>query len=130
MCIRDSSNDLTKVFTSANDLGHSLTSRIKALDREISNVNSTLLFVSDVQLLKNNISQTQYAIEKGDWDLAANCIHIINHKLSPKLVNGKFALVTIPSSEIPELPAPTVKKWTEQLTQEFQTRFNLSLIHI
>lgn len=118
------SNDLTKVFTSANDLGHSLTSRIKALDREISNVNSTLLFVSDVQLLKNNISQTQYAIEKGDWDLAANCIHIINHKLSPKLVNGKFALVTIPSSEIPELPAPTVKKWTEQLTQEFQTRFN------
>lgn len=118
------SNDLTKVFSSANDLGHSLTSKIKSLDQEINNVNSTLLFVADVQLLKNNINQTQYAIEKGDWELAANCIHSINHKLSPNLVNGKFALVMIPSSEIPELPAPTIKKWVEQLTLEFQTRFN------
>lgn len=118
------SNDLTKVFTSANDLGHSLTSKIKALDQEISNVDSTLLFVADVQLLKNNINQTQYAIEKGNWELAANCIHVINHKLSPNLVNGRFALVMIPSSEIPELPAPTIKKWIEQLTEEFQTRFN------
>lgn len=118
------SNDLTKVFTSANDLGHLLTSKIKALDQEISNVDATLLFVADVQLLKNNINQTQYAIEKGNWELAANCIHVINHKLSPNLVNGRFALVMIPLSDIPELPAPTIKKWIEQLTIEFQTRFN------
>lgn len=117
-------NDLTKVFTSANDLGHLLTSKIKALDQEISNVDATLHFVADVQLLKNNINQTQYAIEKGNWELAANCIHVINHKLSPKLVNGQFALVMIPLADIPELPAPTIQKWIEKLTVEFQTRFN------
>ncbi|KAM9889962.1 hypothetical protein OXX69_012707, partial [Metschnikowia pulcherrima] len=45
------SNELTKVFAAANDLGHSLTSKIKALDSEIENVNKTLAFVTDTQAL-------------------------------------------------------------------------------
>lgn len=118
------SNDLTTVFTSANDLGHSLTSKIKALDQEIGNVDATLAFVSDVQSLKNNINQIHYAIEKKNWEVAAQCIHTINHKLSPSLVNGRFASVVIPSSDIPELPAPTLERWISQLTEEFQRSFN------
>lgn len=118
------SNDLTTVFTSANDLGHSLTSKIRALDQEIGNVHATLSFVSDVQQLKNNIKQTHYAIETKNWELAAQCIHTINHKLSASLVNGKFASAVIPSTEVPELPAPTIAKWTTQLTEEFQRSFD------
>lgn len=118
------SNDLTKVFTSTSDLGHTLTSKIKALDQEIGNVESTLAFVSDVKTLKNNINQTMYAIEKKDWEQAAQCINTINHKLSPTLVKGQFASVVIPSSDIPELPAPTIQKWIGQLTEEFQNLFN------
>lgn len=118
------SNDLTKVFTSTSDLGHLLTSKIKLLDQEIGNVDATLSFVSEVKTLKNNINQTLYAIEKKDWEQAARCIYTINHKLSPNLVDGQFASVVIPSSEIPELPGPTIKKWIAQLKEEFEKLFN------
>lgn len=118
------SSDLTTVFTSANDLGHSLTSKIKALDQEIGNVNSTLEFVTDVQTLKNTINQIQYAIDKHNWESAAQGIHTIRHKLLPNLVDGKFASVVIPSSDIPELPTPTIDRWIEELKDQFQQLFN------
>lgn len=117
------STELTRVFTSANDLGHLLTSKIKALDEEIGNVGTTLSFVADVQKLRNNIGQIQYAIDNKDWVLAAQCIHTINHKLSSNLVNGKFASAVIPSADIPELPGPTIEKWITQLRDELQTLF-------
>lgn len=118
------STKLTRVFTSANDLGHSLTSKIKALDEEIGNVGATLSFVSDVQTLRNNIGQIQYAIDNKNWVLAAQCIHTINHKLSPNLVNGKFASAVIPSTDIPELPGPMLTKWIAQLRDELQSLFD------
>lgn len=118
------STQLTKVFSSANDLGHSLTSKIKALDQEIGNVDAALSFVSDMQTLRNNISQIQYAIDNKNWELAAMCIHTINHKLSPNLVNGQFASAVIPSTDIPELPGPTIDKWIAQLKTELQTLFD------
>lgn len=118
------SSALTQVFTSANDLGHSLTLKIKALDQEIGNVDATLAFVTDVQTLKNTINQIQYAIDKQNWEMAAQGIHTIRHKLSPKLVDGKFASVVIPSSEIPELPTPTIDRWIDELKDQFQHLFN------
>lgn len=117
------SNELTKMFGSADDLAASLTAKIKSFDTEISNVDATIEFVTGVQTLKNNIQQTQYAIEKGNWELAANCIHYINHDLDKGLVHGKFASVVIPTSEIPELPGPTVLLWTAHLCKVFQERF-------
>lgn len=118
------SNQLTRVFSDANDLGHSLTSKIKALDQEIGNVNSTFQYVSDVQALRNNIKQTQYAIDNQDWESAARCVHSIKHELSPDLVNGKFATAVVPSADIPEYPGPLVEKWIELLKGTFQDLFN------
>ena len=74
------SNKLNGIFSGANDLGHKLTYKIKSLDQEIGNVNKTLEFVNDIQLLKNNINQANYAIEHKNWELAAQCIHTINSK--------------------------------------------------
>lgn len=118
------SSHLTQIFTSANDLGNSLTSKIKVLDQEIGNVDATLAFVTDVQTLKNSVNQIQYAIDKKDWEMAAQGIHTIRHKLSPSLVTGRFASVVIPSSEIPELPTPTIEKWIAELKEQFQQLFN------
>ncbi|ODV70170.1 COG4-domain-containing protein [Hyphopichia burtonii NRRL Y-1933] len=120
------SNELNNIFSSANNLGHSLTYKIKSLDLEIGNVNKTLNFVTDIQTLKNNINQANYAIEHKNWILASQCINTVNNKLDNKLVNGEFASVVIPSTDIPELPNVTVKKWTEQLTEVFQNNFNES----
>lgn len=117
------SSEMTQLFSSANDLGHSLTYKIKSLDQEIGNVKNTLDFVTDIQSLRNNINQASYAIEHRNWELAAQCIHTIVAKLPEELVDGKFASVVIPSTDIPELPTVTVKKWIEQLTEEFQRRF-------
>lgn len=114
------STEMTLLFSAANDLGHSLTFKIKSLDQEIGNVKQTLNFVSDIQALKNNINQASYAIEHKNWELAAQCLHTITSKLPPELVNGNFASVVIPSTDIPELPSVTVQKWIELLTEEFQ----------
>lgn len=120
----DNSSDLKNLFSSANELGHSLTYKIKSLDHEIGNVDKTLQFVTDVQTLKNNINQANYAIEHKNWTLAAQCINTINNKLDNKLVTGRFASVVIPSTDIPELPQITVEKWINQLTDTFTTCFN------
>lgn len=118
------SNDLTRVFMAANDLGHSLTSKIKVLDHEIDNVNKTLSFVSDTQSLKSNINEIKYTVEKLDWEQAARCIHHIKHNLNPHLIDGQFASAVVPLSEIPELPGVTIDKWVSQLTEEFTKLFN------
>lgn len=75
------SSKLTSIFSQANDLGHKLTFKIKSLDQEIGNVNKTLDYVTNIQLLKNNINQANYAIEHKNWELAAQCIHTINSKI-------------------------------------------------
>lgn len=118
------SNQLTHVFTSANDLGNSLTSKIKSLDQEIGNVNAAYAYVSDVQTLRSNIKQTQYAIDHQDWELAAKCVHCMKHELSSDLVNGKFASAVVPSTDIPEYPGPKIKQWIELLKTTFQDLFN------
>ena len=121
----ENSNQMLSIFESANDLGNSLTTKIKSLDQEIGNVKSTLNFVSDIQLLKNNINQASYAIESKNYELAAKCISKIS-KLDPDLINGKFASVVIPSTDIPELPARTIEKWVDSLTDIFKKNFEVA----
>lgn len=118
------SNQLTKVFSSANDLGHSLTSKIKSLDHEIGNVNATWAYVADVQTLKSNMKQTQYAIEHQDWEKAAQCIHCMKHELRSELVSGKFASAVVPLTDIPEYPGPKIEQWIEMLKTKFLDLFN------
>ncbi|CAI5756453.1 unnamed protein product [Candida verbasci] len=116
------SNELIRIFHHANDLGHNLTFKIKSLDYEINNVNETLKFVENIQLLKNNISQAHYAIESKNWNLAANCIKKIK-SLPKELVVGKFASIVIPSTDIPELPQVTLESWISKLTDVFKSEF-------
>lgn len=119
-----SSEELSLLLSSANDLGNTLTFKIRSLDKEIGNVNKTLALVEDLQSLKNNIDQANYAIETKNWELASHCIHTINTKIDSKVVNGKFAAVVIPSTNIPELPNKTIAKWTKELKQVFHTNFD------
>lgn len=115
---------LTEVYTAAHDLGHSLTAKIRALDQEIGNVDRTLRFVAEAQLLRNNISQTHYAVAKRDWEQAARCIHTIKYRLSAAMVDGQFARAVIPLAEIPALPAAQVQEWVALVTAEAQALFN------
>ncbi|EMG50659.1 Golgi transport complex subunit, putative [Candida maltosa Xu316] len=117
-------NKLTNIFSGANDLGHKLTFKIKSLDEEIGNVNKTLEYVNNIQLLKNNINQANYAIEHKNWELAARCIHTINSKIPSELISGKFASVVIPSTDIPELPTVAISNWIDKLTIVFKEQFN------
>lgn len=119
----ENSGDLTSLFGSANDLGMSLTYKIKSVDEEIRRVDNMLAFVKNTQLLKNNINQANYAIEHSDWEVAAKCINVINSNLTKEFINGKFASVVIPSADIPELPEVTIKKWIVQLVSIFKTKF-------
>ncbi|RKP32329.1 COG4-domain-containing protein [Metschnikowia bicuspidata] len=118
------SNQLTQVFSSANDLGHSLTLKIKALDQEIGNVNRAHEYVAKVQTLRGHIKRIQYAIDKQDWETAAKCVHYIKHQLLPALLNGRFASAVVPSAEISEYPGPKIELWIEELKTIFQDLFN------
>lgn len=120
----NSSNDLVQLLSSANDLGHPLTFEIKSLDKEIDSVKKTLDFVTSTQLLKNNLNQANFAIEHGNWVLAAQCIYNIKTRLPPSLVNGKYASVIVPSADFPESPGTTIDNWIAILTKRFQQGFN------
>ncbi|KAJ9109400.1 hypothetical protein QFC19_002151 [Naganishia cerealis] len=119
-----SSGELSLLLSAADDLGNTLTFKIRSLDKEIGNVNKTLALVEDLQLLKNNINQAYYAIETKNWELAAHCIHTINTSIDEKVITGQFSSVVIPSTDIPELPQKTISKWTKELTQVFQINFD------
>ncbi|CAK9435374.1 uncharacterized protein LODBEIA_P01010 [Lodderomyces beijingensis] len=114
---------LLNIFAAADELGHQLTFKIKSLDEEIGNVNKTLKYVEDMQLLKTNINQISYAIEHKNWESAARCIHTIQTKIPKELISSEFASVVIPSTEIPELPQMSIAKWTDQLTEVFKSQF-------
>lgn len=116
------SNELLNIFQVANDLGNSLTFKIKSLDEEIGNVNETLNFLLDVQVIRNNISQINYCIEHKDWETASKCIHDVR-KISPLIVDGKFSSSVIPSTDIPELPADSIDTWCKKLTEVFKEGF-------
>lgn len=117
------SSQLSKLFSSANDLGHTLTIKIKSLDLEINKVKDTLNFVTNIQLLKNNINQAFYALDHNDWETAAKCINTIKREVPEELINGEYASVVIPSTDIPELPAVTLSNWKAQLASTFQEKF-------
>ncbi|ODV76647.1 COG4-domain-containing protein [Suhomyces tanzawaensis NRRL Y-17324] len=118
------SNELNRIFETANTLGHSLTLKIKSLDQEIESVEKTLEFVQNIQELKTNINKAHYALEHGNLEVTAQCIHNVNSKLSKELINGKFASLVIPSTEIPDLPEAILDKWSRDLTRVFVQRFN------
>ncbi|CAK7891055.1 conserved oligomeric Golgi complex subunit 4 [[Candida] anglica] len=118
------SDQLSQLLSSANDLGNTLTYKIKTLDSEIQKVKETLDFVTNIQTLKNNINQANYALEHKNWTLAAQCIHNVHSKEFEEIINGKFASVVIPSTDIPELPHVTLGQWKEQLSKEFERCFN------
>lgn len=118
-----SASQLNSIFESANSLGTSLTTRIKSLDVEIENVNSTLSFVNDINTLKTNINQANYAIENGDYKTAALCVNRIL-LLDSVVVNGQFASAVIPLQDLPHLPAEILKIWIDKLTTTFQQKFN------
>ena len=121
--IKNASN-LSRVLANADELGHSLTYKVKSLDQEIGNVNDTLNYVENIQLLKTNINQINYAIEGQKWELAAQCIHTINTKIPLELINGKYASSVIPSTNVPELPEVCISNWIKQLVVIFRKQFN------
>ncbi|KAI5954084.1 COG4 [Candida margitis] len=117
-------SSLTQVLATADELGHNLTYKIKSLDQEIGNVNDTLDYVENIQLLKSNINQINYAIEDHNWELAAQCIHTVNNKIPRELVHGEYASAVIPSTNVPELPQVSIENWAKQLVVVFQKQFN------
>ena len=87
--------------------GHKLTFKIKSLDQEIGNVNKTLDYVTNIQLLK--ITSTKQIMplntKIGNWPLN---VYILSIQKSSELISGKYASVVIPSTELPELPTVAI----------------------
>lgn len=117
-------NDLITMFSNSNDIGSSLTVRLKSLDREIARVEETTDYVSKTKLLKNNINQAVYALEHNNYELAANCLHTIKLEVPQLLIDGQYAINVIPSTDIPELPQPMIEKLTKQLIDIIKTKFD------
>ena len=116
------SSKLTSIFSQANDLGHKLTFKIKSLDQEIGNVNKTLDYVTNIQLLK--ITSTKQIMplntKIGNWPLN---VYILSIQNPSELISGKYASVVIPSTELPELPTVAIANWIDKLTQVFKKKF-------
>ncbi|CAH6723221.1 conserved oligomeric Golgi complex subunit 4 [[Candida] jaroonii] len=119
-------DDLIKLFGNSNDLGNLLTIELKSLDKEISRLNEAKTFISNTKLLKNNINQCVYALEHGNWELAAKCIKTIRSEIPQDLITSDYATLVIPSTDIPEYPEVVLNKSIDQLTGIFETKFNES----
>ncbi|EGV60123.1 Golgi transport complex subunit 4 [Yamadazyma tenuis] len=117
-------NDLITVFSDSNNIGSTLTYKLKALDKEISRVTQTSEYVSSTKLLKNNINQAVYAMEHKSYQLAANCIRTIKTKVPDSLIDGDYAASVIPSTDIPEFPRVVIDNLVKQLIEVFKVQFD------
>ncbi|EDO14557.1 hypothetical protein Kpol_284p4 [Vanderwaltozyma polyspora DSM 70294] len=115
-------NSLTNVSNS-NNIAKNINFDISKIDNEKHLVNKTLSFLSDIKILKNNISIIFYALNEKNYELAAKSINEIR-KLPPKIINSKFASKVVPSGEIPDEPSILVDRWCDELTQLFKDKFN------
>lgn len=114
---------LRRLFLRANDLGHSLTSKIKRLDAEIGRVQRTCAYVGHVQVLRNNLNHAFFALEHRDYAAAARCIHTIALEVPPALITGRYAAAVIPLADMPRPPHDTLVAWRRDLTATFEAQF-------
>lgn len=105
-----------------NNTTSAIHSNIESIDLQRALIKKTLLFLTQVRSLKNNISLIHSALQSHDYMVAAKAINEVR-ALPAFLIDSQFVKKVVPSSEIPEIPRILLDEWCTKLTQLFKARF-------
>lgn len=101
-----------------------ISSAVKRLDQEQSNVKATLQVVEQVAELKACVLGVHGSMgAPQDWETAAGYIHRAS-KLPDDVVNGAFAEEIVPTAEVPDPPRVTLDAAAESLCALFLREFD------
>ena len=101
-----------------------ISSAVKRLDQEQSNVKATLEVVEQVAELKACVLGVHGSMgAPQDWETAASYIHRAS-KLPADVVNGAFAEEIVPTAEVPDPPRVTLDAAAESLCALFLREFD------
>ncbi|EPY52088.1 transport complex subunit Cog4 [Schizosaccharomyces cryophilus OY26] len=96
--------------------------KIKVVDREQNRLKECLLYVRQVRDFKECLIELNRAMQRQHWEKAADFVHRANCT-SSSIIQGKFALAVVPTSEQPLAPTETLHEVIESLHALFQREF-------
>ncbi|KAH7058818.1 COG4 transport protein-domain-containing protein [Macrophomina phaseolina] len=100
-----------------------ISSAVKRLDNEQSNVKATLEVVEQVAELKACVLGVHGSMgAPQDWETAASYLNRAS-KIPPDVVNGSFAEEIVPTAEVPDPPRVTLENAAESLCGLFLREF-------
>lgn len=109
-------------FKETSSIGAEISSRVKAVDIELSRVRDALQYVENVMTLKTSIAGMQDAMNTRDWEKAA--VYISRAiKLPKSLLDSEFTKKMVPTSEMPDYPLETLAKSCNSLCSLFIREF-------
>ncbi|ANB12421.1 Cog4p [Sugiyamaella lignohabitans] len=118
-----SSRELGSSLAGASFVALRISSKVRSIDNEHSRVKQALKYVQDIQLLKSSILGIRDAMDTRDWERAANYASKAR-QLPKELINGQFAKLMIPTSEVPNYPQESLTEACDSLCQLFLREFD------
>ncbi|CAG8484778.1 5249_t:CDS:10 [Diversispora eburnea] len=118
--------DLLNIINGTSNVAERISAQVRQLDLEQSRVQQTIKQVEDVQELKQCIMGVHQAIYIKDYESAASYINRASI-LDPKILNGEFAEIAVPSSEYPDIPTKTLSDAKGNLFEIFSKEFDLAV---
>ncbi|GME87993.1 unnamed protein product [Ambrosiozyma monospora] len=119
------SRSLKKITEDASQLSSKITEKVRLLDAERSQIQTTKDYVENVKVLKTEVHKAHDAIEHQDWLSASRSISIIK-RLPEGLISDEFVQFIVPTSDLDEMPETLLKSWIEELNTIFIKEFNLA----
>ncbi|EPX72110.1 transport complex subunit Cog4 [Schizosaccharomyces octosporus yFS286] len=115
-------DELKQEFCDASIVDPQVIDKIKVVDREQNRLKECLLYVRQVRDFKECLIELNRAMLRQQWEKAADFVHRANCT-SPSIIQGKFALAVVPTSEQPLAPTETLNEVVESLHALFQREF-------
>ncbi|KAK7719172.1 Golgi transport complex subunit 4 [Botryosphaeria dothidea] len=111
------------MLSDAASTANRISSAVKRLDNEQSNVKATLEVVEQVAELKACVLGVHGSMgAPQDWETAASYLNRAS-KIPPDVVNGSFAEEIVPTAEVPDPPRVTLENAAESLCGLFLREF-------
>ncbi|WBW75013.1 Golgi transport complex subunit Cog4 [Schizosaccharomyces osmophilus] len=115
-------DELKHEFCDISIVDQQVIDNIKVVDREQNRLKECLLYVRQVRDFKECLIELNRAMLRQQWEKAADFVHRANCT-SPSIIQGKFALAVVPTSEQPLSPTETLNEVVESLHALFQREF-------
>ncbi|CAO3643138.1 unnamed protein product [Cunninghamella echinulata] len=121
--LRLESSKMIETINNTAKLAANISDKVRQLDKEHARTRQAISYVDDVQELKHCVSGIQDAMQRKEYDEAANLLQR-SSRINTSIMQGSLAEFTVPTSENPDHPVKTLTDAKCTLFEIFSQQFD------